>query len=118
MQRRRQPGSRIGQQVVDLFDLVVMAVKLAALALRLQRLTDQMLVVNTLHRSNLHSPANESITVSQRSTGALDSLLAVIAWCCCIADIVAGRQQRNLSRPQSGNTYIHNTVCHFYPRFS
>src|SRR6185437_779958 len=110
LQRRRQSGRRIGQQVVDLRDLAVVRVEVAALRLRGQDSVIQELAVRAPHRFDIDTAAKESYAGPLRVFRSLQCGLTMKAVGARIGDVVAGDREAGLRRVQPTHSNVEDTA--------
>jgi hypothetical protein len=112
LERGREAGVGIGQQVVDLRELCVQGGLVARLRLRLGDLGVQELAVDAHHGIDLHALAEEAAPRAQRVRGALDDALAVVAFGVGVGDVVPARDQAGLRGGKPTDTYPEYSVSH------
>ena len=102
LQGWRHAGIRIGQHVVDLLDLRVIRIELAARRLRAIDLPAQELVVHAFDGRDVRALPDEASAGQHRHVRRLDRALTVEAWRVGVGDVVLGRQQPKLRNLQAG----------------
>jgi hypothetical protein len=114
LDRRRQAGGGVGQQVVDLADLGVIGIEGGARGGGRAHLLVQEIVAVALDLGDLGAGADETGAGLHRGRGRLHHALAAIAFDVGVGDVMAGRRQRGLRCEQSAFTDAEEVSGHVF----
>ena len=112
LQRRRKARARVAEQGVELLDLRVIGVELAALRLRQRDLVGERVAVDAPDRAHRYALAEETDPGKLRGIGYLDDFLTREPGGRGVADIVAGRDQARLSGVHAAHADAEYAVSH------
>ena len=103
LDRRGQPGTGIGQQIIDLRELGSQGVRLRDLTLDGKGLLGQVLVVGPTHGIDVRTAADVARSGLHRDAGRLLDVLAVVSRRVGVRDVVLGHLQTQLGRMDAGD---------------
>ncbi|MNT05180.1 hypothetical protein D3C72_1397910 [compost metagenome] len=115
LHQRRQAALLVGEQVVDLGDLVRVRRQRCAGRGGAAQLAGQELVIDADHRGGVGAEAIETLAGVLAAGRGHDGILARIAFGRRIGKIVAGRRQRVLRGVQAGKTNTEERHCALTP---
>jgi hypothetical protein len=117
IQRRRKPGGRVGQQIVDLPDLRGLNFVCRLARPRAQHLTFEELIASARYRRHLRAGAKKSHPGERRRLRSLNDALTVITVRIGVGDIVAGGDELTLRGIDAGQSDIEQAAMMF-PRLT